>query len=117
MRRTMSMIVVTTAGLLGVTACGGSENPTLTTQSFDSAMDLKAAVVDRGVVCNADTVAQGKGYKESLKCGDNVWLTVFESAADKEARIEAYDEQGSSYVQGQNWVIVAPEETLQKVTG
>lgn len=116
MGRRILLITFPTVGLLAFTGCASSETPTLTTQRFESVTDLQAAVANRGIGCDSDTIAHGGGYKESLKCGDKTWLTIFETSADKEARIEIYEERNSTYIEGQNWVIVAPKEILQEVT-
>lgn len=116
MLRTVPLIL-TTAGLLALTACGDAQGPSLSTQSFDSATDLQAAVEERGITCESGRPSEGEGYKESLKCGNNVWLTVFESSEDKRARIETYEQQRSTFVEGPNWVVVAPQQTLDELSG
>ncbi|GGG64074.1 hypothetical protein GCM10011374_29520 [Kocuria dechangensis] len=115
--RRPSFLLAAPATVLLLSACGGSNGESLTLQSFDSVVDLKSAVTETGVTCDSDQISRGEGYKESLKCGDNVWLTVFDGPEDKQARIETYEKQQSTYVQGENWVVVAPQTTLDKVTG
>lgn len=101
------------ASLLALCACG---DQTLTERRFESVTDLRAAVVDVGVACDSERISQGEGYAESLRCGQNVWLTVFRDEGQKDLRTDEYDEQGSTYIEGANWVVVAPEEILEQVT-
>lgn len=114
MRRTVPPILA--ASLLALTACGDSGSPSLPSQRFDSVTELKDAVVERGVACESDRITSGDEFKESLRCGDNVWLTVFEGSADKHARIETYEQRKSTFMEGRNWVVVAPQETLDKLS-
>lgn len=113
MKRTTPITVVVLISAAALVGCGGDKP--LTEQSFDSAADLRTAVAEAGVPCDNEEVNQGEGYKESINCGDNVWLTVFDNQEDKQARTERYDEQKSKYVSGENWVVVAPQESLDKI--
>ncbi|MEW1978950.1 hypothetical protein AB0271_11320 [Kocuria palustris] len=146
MRRLIPSVAVLSAGLFALSACGGgdepaqdspesavsatdqssgsaaeqssgSEKPIDTDASFGSVDELRAAVTDAGLDCDAGDPIEGEGYKESMSCGDNVWLVVFDDEKQQSDKVAQYDEDGSNYLEGENWVVVAPQEALDKVRG
>lgn len=100
------------AGLITLSACGSEP---ITDRSFDSVGDLREAATDAGLECGGDEIVQGEGYKESMSCGDNVWLIVFDDDQQKSRRVSQYDDNGSNFLQGANWVVVAPQNALDQI--
>ncbi|KAA9393115.1 hypothetical protein FCK90_13775 [Kocuria coralli] len=113
MRRIPLSVAASVVGLLALSACGSEP---LTERSFDSVADLRSAVTDQDLTCDSEDVVHGDGYKESMSCGDNVWLILFEDEQQKNARVDQYEESNSSYVDGPNWVVVAPQAELDRIT-
>lgn len=100
-------------GFFALVACG---NQTLSERSFDSVTELKSAATEAGVQCGSDDVFESEGAKESIKCGDGVWLSVFDTEDQKVERTNSYENRGTTYTQGPNWVIVGPEKAIQEVS-
>ena len=93
-----------------------SSQPVDTGQSFDSVDELKNAVTDAGLTCDGGEAIEGDGYKESMSCGDNVWLVVFDDDGQQSEKVSQYEEDGSNYLEGENWVVVAPQDALDKIS-
>lgn len=138
MRRLIPSVSALGITLLALTACGGggedpaggsssaaesapeqsesSSQPVDTGQSLDSVDELKNAVTDAGLTCDGGEAIEGDGYKESMSCGDNVWLVVFDDDGQQSEKVSQYEEDGSNYLEGENWVVVAPQDALDKIS-
>lgn len=113
--RRAATTTLTALSLLALTACGGSST-SITDTSYDNVKDLKAAVTDAGLPCQSDSVFKGEGVKEAIKCGDKVWLGVYQDDKQKNARVDEYRKKENSFVAGPNWTVVAPQKELDKLS-
>ncbi|MGO0577044.1 hypothetical protein [Ornithinimicrobium panacihumi] len=84
----------------------------LTSRSFDSVDELRTALVDAGVPCENPTTFSGPEFAEGLRCDGGVWLTTYEDDDSQAAKVEEYTAQGTNFVEGVRWLLVAPKAHL-----
>lgn len=84
----------------------------LTSESFDDTASLREALEDAGVECRDGVDFTGEGFQEGLRCAGGIWMTTYGDEDSKALKVAEYEDNGSNFVEGLNWIVVAPAAVL-----